>query len=228
MVRRAGAGGKAAGAQVLAVVNASPFHLGKAEEREQRMAERARAVGLPLLYAHLVGGQDEVVFDGASFALDAQGTVRVRAPSFEEALPDRRRSTATRPRCARRRLPSHGGAGLGRRWSSVCATTGQERFSRRHHRPVGRHRFGAGAGDRGRRAGRRQGARGDDAVALHRRHLVDRRPRHGRSASACATTRSPIAPMFDAFRAELAPAVRRACRRTPPRKTSRPASAARC
>ena len=77
---------KASGAQLLAVINASPFHLDKAGEREQRMAERARAVGLPLLYAHLVGGQDEVVFDGASFALDAQGAVRMRAPSFEEAL----------------------------------------------------------------------------------------------------------------------------------------------
>jgi NAD+ synthase (glutamine-hydrolysing) len=77
---------KAAGAQVLAVINASPFHLDKGEEREQRMAERARAVGLPLLYAHLVGGQDEVVFDGASFALDTRGDVRMRAASFEEAL----------------------------------------------------------------------------------------------------------------------------------------------
>jgi NAD+ synthase (glutamine-hydrolysing) len=77
---------RAAGAEVLAVLNASPFHVDKAEEREQRMAERARAVGLPLLYAHLVGGQDEVVFDGASFALDAQGRVAMRAPSFEEAL----------------------------------------------------------------------------------------------------------------------------------------------
>ena len=77
---------KAAGAQVLAVINASPFHLDKADEREARMAERARAVDLPLLYSHLVGGQDEVVFDGASFALDAKGTVCARAPSFEEAL----------------------------------------------------------------------------------------------------------------------------------------------
>lgn len=76
---------KAAGAQVLCVLNASPFHLDKHGEREARMAARARAVGLPLLYAHLVGGQDEVVFDGASFALDAQGLVGARAPSFEPA-----------------------------------------------------------------------------------------------------------------------------------------------
>jgi NAD+ synthase (glutamine-hydrolysing) len=77
---------KAAGAQVLAVLNASPFHLDKADEREARMAERARATGLPLLFSHLSGGQDEVVFDGASFALDARGEVRMRAPSFEEAV----------------------------------------------------------------------------------------------------------------------------------------------
>ena len=77
---------KAAGAQVLCVLNASPFHLGKAEEREARMAERARDVGLPLLYSHLCGGQDEVVFDGASFALDAAGRVTARAAMFDEAL----------------------------------------------------------------------------------------------------------------------------------------------
>ena len=75
-----------AGAQVLCVLNASPFHIDKAGEREQRMAERARRAGLPLLYAHLVGGQDEVVFDGASFAVDAGGRVGARAPSFEEHL----------------------------------------------------------------------------------------------------------------------------------------------
>jgi NAD+ synthase (glutamine-hydrolysing) len=72
-----------AGAQALLVLNASPFHLDKQAEREARMAERARAVGLPLLYAHLVGGQDEVVFDGASFAVDAGGVLQARAPSFE-------------------------------------------------------------------------------------------------------------------------------------------------
>ena len=76
---------KAAGADVLCVLNASPFHLGKIDEREERMAERARAVGLPLLYCHLVGGQDEIVFDGSSFALDASGRVAARAPAFESA-----------------------------------------------------------------------------------------------------------------------------------------------
>ncbi|WP_395137583.1 NAD+ synthase [Schlegelella aquatica] len=75
-----------AGAQVLFVLNASPFHLGKCEEREARMGERARACGVPLVYSHLVGAQDEVVFDGASFAVDAQGQVQARAPAFEESL----------------------------------------------------------------------------------------------------------------------------------------------
>ena len=75
---------KAAGAQVLCVINASPFHLGKQGEREARMAERVRATGLPLLYSHLVGGQDEIVFDGASFALDAQGRMAARAGVFAE------------------------------------------------------------------------------------------------------------------------------------------------
>ena len=74
---------KDAGAEVLLVVNASPFHVDKAGEREARMADRARAVGLPLVYSHLVGGQDEVVFDGASFVVDATGAVAARALSFE-------------------------------------------------------------------------------------------------------------------------------------------------
>ena len=77
---------KVAGAQVLCVLNASPFHLGKLAEREQRMATRARSLGMPLLYVHLTGAQDEVVFDGASFAVDAGGEVTARAPMFDEAL----------------------------------------------------------------------------------------------------------------------------------------------
>src|SRR5439155_664819 len=75
---------KQAGAQVLCVLNASPFHLGKVAEREEQMAQRARVLELPLLYSHLSGGQDEVVFDGASFAVNATGEVTARAPMFDE------------------------------------------------------------------------------------------------------------------------------------------------
>jgi NAD+ synthase (glutamine-hydrolysing) len=81
-----GEAAREAGAQVLCVLNASPFHLDKPAEREARMAERARGLGMPLLYAHLVGGQDEVVFDGASFAVDANGVLRARLPLFEPAV----------------------------------------------------------------------------------------------------------------------------------------------
>ena len=76
----------AAGAQMLAVINASPFHLGKGTEREATMRARVAETGLPLVYAHLVGGQDEVVFEGRSFALNADGALAMRAPSFEEKL----------------------------------------------------------------------------------------------------------------------------------------------
>jgi NAD+ synthase (glutamine-hydrolysing) len=77
---------KEAGAELLTVINASPFHLGKGNEREQMMRTRVQACGLPLVYAHLVGGQDEVVFEGRSFVLDADGSVAGRAPSFVENM----------------------------------------------------------------------------------------------------------------------------------------------
>ncbi len=77
---------KEAGAELLAVINASPFHIGKGYEREAMMIERVKACGLPLVYAHLVGGQDEVVFEGHSFAVGADAQLAGRAPSFEEKL----------------------------------------------------------------------------------------------------------------------------------------------
>ena len=75
-----------AGAELLVVINASPFHVGKGDEREQMMRRRALATGLPLVYAHLVGGQDEIVFEGRSFALQADGALAGRAESFKENL----------------------------------------------------------------------------------------------------------------------------------------------
>ncbi len=77
---------KEAGADLLAVINASPFHVGKGYERENTMRERVLATGLPMVYAHLVGGQDEVVFEGHSFALNGDGSLAGRAPSFVEKL----------------------------------------------------------------------------------------------------------------------------------------------
>ncbi len=77
---------KEAGAELLAVINASPFHVGKGGERELMMRQRVLATGLPMVYAHLVGGQDEIVFEGHSFALQADGALAGRAESFKENL----------------------------------------------------------------------------------------------------------------------------------------------
>jgi NAD+ synthase (glutamine-hydrolysing) len=75
-----------AGADVLVSINASPYQQGKQAEREAMLAARARENRLPLVYLNHVGGQDEVVYDGCSFAVDAGGRVVHRAPAFEESL----------------------------------------------------------------------------------------------------------------------------------------------
>lgn len=75
----------AAGAELLININASPYHLDKAAEREALVQFRARKHGIPIIYANLVGGQDELVFDGGSFVVDAAGNLTQRAPYFEAA-----------------------------------------------------------------------------------------------------------------------------------------------
>jgi NAD+ synthase (glutamine-hydrolysing) len=75
---------RAAGAQLLTVINASPYEIHKQREREDIARARTRDVGLPLAYVNLIGGQDELVFDGNSFVMDAQGQVVMRAPPFAE------------------------------------------------------------------------------------------------------------------------------------------------
>ena len=77
----------AAGANLIVNLNASPFHMDKASEREsQVVAQRARRNILPIAYVNLVGGQDELVFDGGSFVSDNKGKVTHRARFFEEQL----------------------------------------------------------------------------------------------------------------------------------------------
>ena len=75
-----------AGAAVLLVLNASPYHLDKQLSRYQAIQDRVVETGLAVVYANMVGGQDELVFDGASFAVDAQGDLTHQFPSFEETL----------------------------------------------------------------------------------------------------------------------------------------------
>jgi NAD+ synthase (glutamine-hydrolysing) len=74
------------GAEILLVLNASPYELHKQAAREDIARRRAADVGLPIVYVNQVGGQDELVFDGQSFVTDAAGQVVLRAPAFEEAL----------------------------------------------------------------------------------------------------------------------------------------------
>ena len=77
---------RAAGAQVLLVLNASPYHMRKQHSRYDVMRERVAENDMPLIYANMVGGQDELVFDGASFVLDRKGDVTHQLPQFTEAL----------------------------------------------------------------------------------------------------------------------------------------------
>jgi len=75
-----------AGARLLVNISASPYQAGKAAERERMLAQRARDHLAPIAFCGLVGGQDELVFDGHSVVLDHEGRVIARAPQFEETL----------------------------------------------------------------------------------------------------------------------------------------------
>jgi NAD+ synthase (glutamine-hydrolysing) len=76
----------AAGAQLMININGSPYHVGKTAERCETMRQRVLEGGMPLIYVNQVGGQDELVFDGASMALNADGSVAVQAAQYVEAL----------------------------------------------------------------------------------------------------------------------------------------------
>jgi NAD+ synthase (glutamine-hydrolysing) len=75
-----------AGAEILLSINGSPYDTGKLARREAVLRERLAETGLPVIYVNLVGGQDELVFDGGSMAFDAEGELVYRAPFFAEAL----------------------------------------------------------------------------------------------------------------------------------------------
>ena len=75
-----------AGAEIILNLNASPFHCGKRDERLQALGDRVAEVALPIVYVNLVGGQDELVFDGESLVMGADGELRFRAPAFETGV----------------------------------------------------------------------------------------------------------------------------------------------
>jgi len=76
----------AAGAQLLLNLNASPFHVGKQQQRLQVLRARIGETGVPMAYVNLVGSQDELVFDGASMALDAHARTVLQAPAFDQGI----------------------------------------------------------------------------------------------------------------------------------------------
>src|SRR5271165_4796515 len=78
---------RGAGAEVLLVINASPYEVGKQRQREQDVVRaRVAETGVALVFANLIGGQDELVFDGNSFVMNARGEVVLRAPAFTEGI----------------------------------------------------------------------------------------------------------------------------------------------
>ncbi len=74
------------GAEILISINASPWNLGKREQRRSIFQATAKRFGFPVVYAHMVGGNDQLVFDGSSFGMTADGTVLASARSFDEDL----------------------------------------------------------------------------------------------------------------------------------------------
>lgn len=77
---------RAAGAECVIAINGSPYDINSQKNREAEVRARIADVRIPVVYVNMVGGQDELVFDGGSFALDADGEVAFRAPAFDEGL----------------------------------------------------------------------------------------------------------------------------------------------
>ena len=77
---------KHAGAELLLTLNASPFNAGKIHQREAIICEQVKAAKIPLIYVNQVGGQDELIFDGASFVANSQGDIVFRAEEFKEQI----------------------------------------------------------------------------------------------------------------------------------------------
>jgi NAD+ synthase len=99
------------GAEILLVPNGSPYHRGKMDIRQAQMVARVIETGLPLVYLNLLGGQDDQVFDGASFVLNPHGVLTHQMPAFEEGLfevdlREGRTTAGTRWRATRRVCPT--------------------------------------------------------------------------------------------------------------------------
>ena len=141
------------GGEILLVLNGSPFRHGVADERLNVIVPRVKETGLPLIYANQVGGQDELVFDGASLALNADCSLAFQLSHYQEEVVTTRWRRDGHDLALRRRPQA---AAARRRRGRLCGLRAgparlrqQERFSRRGAGPVRRHRFRAVRGDRG-------------------------------------------------------------------------------
>ena len=158
------------GAEILIVPNGSPYARDKGDLRLSIAVARVTESGLPLIYLNEVGGQDELVFDGASFALNADLTVAAQLPAFKESI------TTLRWNKTEIRLALLGAGRTGARWRQgrLCRVRARsarlcrkERISRRAAGRIRRYQLGAVRGNRGRCAGSRARPRRDAAVSLY-------------------------------------------------------------
>ncbi len=168
------------GGEILLVPNGSPYWRGKTEHRLNIAVARVVESGLPLIYLNMVGGQDELVFDGASFVLNADRSVGAQLPTFREtvALTEWKREAGD---LALRQRAGHAGRTRTTRPTTAPACSGLRDYVDKNGFKgvvlglVRRHRFRALRRDGGRCARRRPRALRDAAVSLHLAGLARRR-----------------------------------------------------
>jgi hypothetical protein len=198
--------------------------MGKRERRYEVLRQRIATTGLPVVYANLAGGQDELVFDGGSFVLDSRGSCAVSCRSSRK-----RWQWSISSMASHNRVPSlphglPGSRGLPGAGARRARLPRQERFSRRHHRPFRRHRLGADAGI----AVDALGADKVRAVMMPSPYTAQMSLDDSREMVrllGVRTTKSPSLPAMEQFAVMLAP-FSPAGRPIPPKRTCRRASAA--
>ena len=168
------------GAEILLVPNGSPYYRGKVDVRHQVVIRQVIESGLPILYANQLGGQDELVFDGASFAINADKSLAFQMSEFEEAV------TVTDVEARRpdgwactdgpmSNIPEKEEADYRACMLGLRDYVNKNGFQERRAGPLGRHRFGDLRRTCRRCARRGAGARRDDAIPLHLEGFAGRR-----------------------------------------------------
>ena len=182
------------GAELLIVPNGSPYWRNKETTRLNIAVARVTESDLPLIYVNEVGGQDELIFDGASFALHADCSLAFQLPAFRESVTTVRwQRTGNGWRCLEGPMakPERKRAGrLFRLRAGLARLCGQERLCGRGAGTLGRRRFRAVRRHRGRCAGRQARALRDAALSLHLAGIPRRRRVHRTRAGRAVRHRS--------------------------------------